>query len=64
MDNSDHEENTLSGIAGSHDPILMLFKNGNDTLDYATAQISQVTNSLCPEKQSLEHIIECPKIIR
>ena len=28
MDNFDYEENTLSGIEGSHDTILMLFQNG------------------------------------
>ena len=27
MDNFDHEENTKSGIGGSHDTILMLFQN-------------------------------------
>ena len=26
MDNFDHEENTLSGIGGSHDTILVLFQ--------------------------------------
>ena len=30
MDNSDHKENTLSGIKGSHDTILMLFQNNEE----------------------------------
>ena len=59
MDNFHHEENTLSGIGGSHDTILMLFQNGNNTSDDATAQISQVPNSLFPKKRSIELIIDC-----
>ena len=31
MDNFDHDENTASGIGGSHDTILMLFQNQQDT---------------------------------
>ena len=27
MDNFDHDENTLSGIGGSHDTVLVLFQN-------------------------------------
>ena len=27
MDNFDHEENTSSGISGSHDVVLVLFQN-------------------------------------
>ena len=46
MDNLDHEENILSGIGGSHDTFLMLFQNGNDALEDATGQISQVPNSV------------------
>ena len=49
MDNFDHEENTSSGIGGSHDTIPMLFQNGNDNLDDGTAQIRQVPNSLFPK---------------
>ena len=64
MDNFDHEENAPSGIEGSHDTILMLFQNGNDTLKNAAVQISQVPNSLFPQKKSLEHIMDCQKIIR
>ena len=61
IDNFDHEQNTLSGIGGSHETILMLFQNGDDTLDDATAQISQVPNCLFPKERSLEHIIDCQK---
>ena len=64
MDNFDHEEIMLSGIGGSHDTILMVFQNGNDTLDDATAQINHVPNNLFPKKRLLEHIIDCQKIIR
>lgn len=42
MDNFDYEENTLSEIEGNHDTILMLFINENNTLENATAQISQL----------------------
>ena len=31
IDNSDHKENTVSGIGGSHDTILKLFQNIRDT---------------------------------
>ena len=64
MDNFDYGENTLSGIGVSHDTIQILFQNGNDALDDATTQISQVPNSLFPKKRSLEHIINYQKIIR
>ena len=44
MDNFDHEENTSSGIGGSHDTILVLFQNtdGNeeDTERYSISQKS------------------------
>lgn len=41
MDNFDYEENT-SEIEGNHDTILKLFINENNTLENATAQISQL----------------------
>ena len=50
MDNFDLDENALTGIGGSHGTILMLFQNRNDSLDNATAQISEVSNSLFPKK--------------
>ena len=51
MDNFDNEENALSGIEGNHDTILMLFENGNNTLENATAQISQLPIRLFPKKR-------------
>ena len=43
-----HEENTPSKIGGSHDTILVIHQNGNDTLKNAAAQISEEPNSLFP----------------
>ena len=64
MDNFNYEDNTLSGIGDSHHTILMLFQNGNDALVDVTVQIIQIPNSLFRKKQSLDHIIDCQKIIK
>lgn len=64
MDSFDHEENAIPRTEHSHDTVLMLFKNGNNTLENATVQISQIPISLFSKKRKLEHIIHCQKIIR
>ena len=40
MDNFHHDENTKSGIGGSHDTILMLFQNAAHELDEKPKEIS------------------------
>ena len=65
MDKSDHEENTLSGIGGSHDTILVLFqKHGmKDT----TEKISTKSVNICgmsANKRSLSQTLDCQTLIR
>ena len=55
MDNFDHEENTKSGIGGSHDTILMMFQSSKGRLNNSQSQISQVPNSV--KNQSLELVL-------
>ena len=65
-DNFDHEENTSSGIGGSHDTILMLFQNGNIS-DGANNTISEKTadeNRSSANKRSLHCILDCQKLIK
>ena len=64
MDNFDHEENTLSGIKGSHDTILMLFQNNDEEeqLDindqhYISIMPESASNNL--NKKALDHILPC-----
>ena len=65
MDNFDHEENTLSGIEGSHDTILMLFQK-NETIDN-TENISHRSEDIATmstRKSTLNHTVDCQKLIR
>ena len=63
MDNFDPEENTKSGIGGSHDTILMLFQNtANETGD-KPKEIS--TKPLAEfEKKALDRVLDCQKLVR
>ena len=65
MDNFDHEENTLSGIIGSHDTILGLCQNPGmkDTLE----KISTKPVTICgmsANKRSLSQTLDCQTLIR
>ena len=65
-DNFDHDENTSSGIGGSHDTILMLFQNvehGNDDID-AISEKPTDNHELLPNKRTLNGILDCQKIIK
>ena len=44
MDNFDHEENTLSGIGGSHDTILVLFQKSGmkDTTEKISTKLANI----------------------
>ena len=58
MDNFDHEENTKSGIGGSHDTILMLFQNTANEIGDKPKEIS--TNPLAEfEKKALDRVLDC-----
>ena len=59
MDNFDHEENTKSGIEGSHDTILMLFQNGENNVNQISVK-REATN----EKKAFNHVLDCQKLIR
>ena len=66
MDNFDHEENSSSGIGGSHNTILVLFQNtdGNeeDTERYSISQKS--TSNENEGKRSLDRTLGCQKLVR
>ena len=65
MDNFDHEENTSSGIGGSHDTILVLFQKSdeietNEEISHKPAEIAVLSQN----KQSLSHVLDCQKLIK
>ena len=63
MDNFDHEENTKSGIGGSHDTILMLFQNTANEIIDKPKEIS--TKPLAEfEKKALDRVLDCQKLVR
>ena len=64
MDNFDHEENTSSGIGGSHDTILMLFQYTDIEDDNDVRKISQKPHEHSTNKRALEHIMDCQKLVR
>ena len=62
MDNFDHEENTKSGIGGSHDTILMLFQNPDkDEQDEPRQLSTKPTTSF--EDRALDRILDCQKLV-
>ena len=65
MDNFDHEENTLSGIGGRLDTILVLFQKPGmkDTTD----KISTKSVNICgmpANKRNLSQTLDCQTLIR
>ena len=65
MDNFDHEENTSSGIGGSHDIILVLFQKSDEikTKEEISHKPAEIT-ALPPNKRSLSHVLDCQKLIK
>ena len=64
MNNFDHEENTLSGIGGSHDTILVLFRHPE--MIEAIEEISTKSVDVCemsPNKRSLSQVLDCQTLI-
>ena len=62
-DNFDHEENTKSGIGGSHDIILMLFQNtaneiGDKPKETSTRPLAEF------EKKAFDRILDCQKLVQ
>ena len=61
MDNFDHEENTKSGIGGSHDTILMLFQNPDKDEQEEPRQLSTKPTAIF-EERALDCILDCQKL--
>ena len=65
MDNFDHEENTSSGIGGSHDTILVLFQKSDEIeINEEISRKPEDIAALSPNKQSLSHVLDCQKLIK
>ena len=64
MDNFDHEENTPSGIGGSHDTILDLFQKSHK--QEKPGEISHKPSELesFRDSRSLKHTLECQKLLK
>ena len=62
MDNFDNEENTSSGIGGSHDTVLMLFQNPFEEVLPDEKQISVIPPTFTASKRSLDHILDCQNL--
>ena len=65
MENFDHEENTSSGIDGSHDTILVLFQKSdeietNEEISHKPAEIA----AFSPNKRSLSHVLDCQILMK
>ena len=62
MDNFDHEENTKSGIGGSHDTILMLFQNPSSTT--TEENVLSIKPATHESKRTFSHVLDCQKLIK
>ena len=63
MDNFDHDEATLSGIGGSHDTILMLFRNGNVSKT-SSKILSSMPSDSTQKQKCLKEILPCQELVR
>lgn len=63
MDNFDHDEATLSGIGGSHDTILMLFKNSN-RLNNTPQSLSKDPFNSSKRPRLLKEILPCQELVQ
>ena len=61
MDNFDHEENTSSGIGGSHDTILVLFQNCENA---DQEEVGKSCKSQDDCSKLITHILDCQKLVR
>ena len=65
MDNFDHEENTKSGIGGSHDTVLVLFLNTSNSIDQSQSSLNQKNPTYNTyDQRALNHTLDCQKILR
>ena len=59
IDKFDYDENTTSGIGGSHYTILMVFQNDQNKSNEKSAEISQMPENF--NKRALDCILPCQK---
>ena len=65
MDNFDHEENTLSGVVGSHDTILVLFQKPDMVeIQEEISNKPEDISKLSANKRSLSYILDCQTLRR
>ena len=62
IDNFDHEENTSSGIGGSHDTILVLFQKSDEI--EINEEISCKPEDIAALSPCLSHVLDCQKLIK
>ena len=69
MDNFDHDENSLTGIGGSHDTVLMLLQNTDEQIENENDDVNNI--SVIPDNiqnshnnRALEHILPCQLIAK
>ena len=70
MDNFDHDENSLSGIGGSHNTVLMLFQNTDEQIENENDDVNNI--NVIPDNniqnshnnRALEHILPCQLIAK
>ena len=60
MDNFDHEENTSSGIGGTHDTILVLFQNCQNANEQNVVKSSKAPNA---DNKLVKSILNCQKLV-
>ena len=65
MDNFDHKGNTLSGVGGSHDTVLVLFQKPDmvETQEEISKKPEDISKLLA-NRRSLSCILDCQTLIR
>ena len=65
MDNFNHEENTSSGIGGSHDTILVLLQKSDEiVINEEISRKPEDIAALPQNKRSLGHVLDSQKLIK
>ena len=61
MDNFDHEENTMSGIGGSHDTVLVLFQSESEHNDTRCLRTDDF--AIDKQQKKLKDVLSCQKLV-
>ena len=65
IDNFNHEENTSSGIGGSHDTILVLFQKCDKIeINEEISRKPEDIAALSPNKRSISDVLDCYQLIK